>query len=286
MSDLNVIHAAHLAQVSDSGTPRRGRNQGELDLIADGAIAIRSGRIVAVGRTADVLSTWGDPAIPTVDASGKTVLPGLVECHSHPIFHGERHAEYAERLGGASLADVAARGGGIWSSVEASRRATSGELLKRLGHAYERIIKGGVTTLEVKSGYGLTTDQELRELELLNKSRMFTTMDVVITFLGAHVVPRDIGGDDPGARYTDLVEHDMLPAAAEQGYADFHDVTVEDGLFTPDQALRLMRASERCGLPVRVHADAWKPSRGLGNCGRRTCGVGRTPHVHERRRDS
>jgi imidazolonepropionase len=262
MHDLNVVHASQLAQVHDDGAARRGAAQGDMQLIADGAVAIRKGRIVAVGTTQDVLREWGDPTVPTIDATGKTVLPGLVECHSHPIFDGERHGEYAERLGGASLAEVAARGGGIWSSVRASRDASSAALLSRLGQAYDRIIQGGVTTLEVKSGYGLTTEQELRELEILHRSRVLTPMDVVITFLGAHVVPRDLSGPSADERYTELILREMLPAVIEQGVARFHDVTVEDGLFTPDQALRLMRASHALGLPVRVHADAWKPSRG------------------------
>ena len=118
MNDLNVIHAAALACVHDRGVVRRGPTQGELDVISDGAVAIRDGVVVAVGDTRSVLAAWGQRDIPTIEAVGKTVIPGLVECHSHPIFDGERHDEYAERLGGASLADVAAKGGGIWRSSD------------------------------------------------------------------------------------------------------------------------------------------------------------------------
>ena len=258
--DLNVVHAAQLAQVHDDGAARRGASQGEMHLIEDGAVAIRNGVIMAVGRTGDVLAEWDDSSVRTLDATGQTVVPGLVECHSHPIFAGERHAEYAERLGGASLAEVAARGGGIWSSVVATRSASDDVLLARLAQAYERIAAGGVTTLEVKSGYGLTVDTELRQLAVLQASRALTTMELVITFLGAHVVPRDLtGGADT---YTDLIATEMLPAVMRQGVAQFQDVTVEDGLFTPAQALRLMAESHTAGLPVRVHADAWKTSQG------------------------
>jgi imidazolonepropionase len=258
--DLNVVHAAQLAQVHDDGAARRGASQGEMHLIEDGAVAIRDGVIVAVGRTDDVLAEWRDPSVRTLDATGQTVVPGLVECHSHPIFAGERHAEYAERLGGASLAEVAARGGGIWSSVVATRSASDNVLLARLAQAYERIAAGGVTTLEVKSGYGLTVDTELQQLAVLEASRSLTTMELVITFLGAHVVPRDLtGGADA---YTELIATEMLPAVTRQGVAQFQDVTVEDGLFTPAQALRLMAESHAAGLPVRVHADAWKTSQG------------------------
>jgi imidazolonepropionase len=260
VADLNVFHAAQLAQIHDDGAARRGGNQGDMHLIEDGAVAIRDGVIVAVGPTDTVMAEWGDPTVPTIDATGRTVVPGLVECHSHPIFAGERHAEYAERLGGASLAEVAARGGGIWSSVVATRSASDDELLARLVQAYQRIAAGGVTTLEVKSGYGLTVATELQQLAVLEASRLLTPMELVITFLGAHVVPRDLtGGAD---RYTDLIVAEMLPAVMRQGVAQFQDVTVEDGLFTPAQALRLMDESRAAGLPVRVHADAWKTSQG------------------------
>ena len=227
-------------------------------------MAIRKGRIVAVGATAEVLAAHGDDDVPTIDARGRCVLPGLVECHSHPLFAGERHHEYAERLGGASLAEVAARGGGIWSSVVATRRATDDELLAMLSTRLRRIMEGGVTTLEVKSGYGLTVDEEMRGLELLQRARSMTPMELAITFLGAHVVPRDLDGDAEAraARYTDLIGGDMLSAVVAQGIAEFQDVTVEQGYFTPDQGLQLMRRSHDSGLPVRVHADAWASSRG------------------------
>ena len=270
--DLNVVHAAFVAQVRDRGAARRGHEQGELDLVPDGAVAVRDGIIVAVGATAAVLAEWGGPGVLTIDARGRCVLPGFVECHSHPLFAGERHDEYAERLGGATLAEVAARGGGIWRSVVATRGASDDELLARLDAAYRRILAGGATTLEVKSGYGLTVADELHQLELLDRSRPATPMDLVVTFLGAHVVPRDLPtasasasagtGDDGGERYTALIDREMLPAVVAQRCAAFQDVTVEQGLFTPDQALRLMARSHDLGLPVRVHADAWAPSRG------------------------
>ncbi|HEY4331266.1 MAG TPA: hypothetical protein VGM78_01800, partial [Ilumatobacteraceae bacterium] len=181
--DLNVVHAAALSRVTDGGTARRGASQGELNTVADGALAVRGGVIVAVGSTADVLAAHGTDDVETIDATGCTVLPGLVECHSHPLFDGERHDEYAERLGGASLAEVAARGGGIWRSVVATRASTDTGLLDRLAVAYWRILAGGVTTLEVKSGYGLTVAEELRGLHLLQQSRALTPIQLVTTFL-------------------------------------------------------------------------------------------------------
>lgn len=263
MNDLNVVHAAQLAVVRDRGTARRGPTQRELDLVAGGAVAIRDGIIVAAGPTAALLGEWAHPDVPAIDASGKTVLPGLVECHSHPLFGGDRHHEYAERLAGASLAEVAARGGGIWSSVVATRGADDDTLRNRLTAAYRRILAGGVTTLEVKSGYGLTVAEELRQLDLLAESRISTPLNLVITFLGAHVVPPDIAaGDEAAEEYCALIGDEMLPAVVAQGTAEFQDVTVEAGLFTSTQARRLIDRSHELGLPVRVHADAWAASEG------------------------
>lgn len=262
-ANLNVINAESLVTVLDSGTVRRGLGQGDIGLIPDGALAIRDGSIVAVGSTSDVLSQWSEPGIPEIDAAGKTVLPGLVECHSHPLFGGERHDEYAERLGGATLAEVAVRGG-IWASVVHTRNSDDERLLSNLASAFDRMIRGGVTTAEVKSGYGLTVQDELHHLELLETARGLTPMELIITFLGAHVIPRDLdpASGDPGQVYTDLVAGPMTDAVLAQGLAQFQDVTVEDGLFTPQQALSIMERSHEAGLTTRVHADAWKPSLG------------------------
>lgn len=257
MTDLNVIHAAQLVRVVDAGEPRRGAAQGELDMLADGAVAIRGGRIVAVGTTDALLADWRDDGVPVLDATGKAVLPGLIECHSHPLFAGDRHAEYQLRLRGASLAEIAGAGGGIWSSVLATRAAGDDELLAGLRTGYKRILAGGVTTLEVKSGYGLTPEHELHQLQLLNESRGMTPLSLVISFLGAHVVPAGLDAD----AYTRQVK-ETLPAVKAGRIAAFHDITCEKGLFTPAQAAELFAASRELDLPTRAHADAWAPSEG------------------------
>ena len=257
MSDLNVVGAACLACVRDRGSARRGAEQGELDLVFDGAVAIRDGVIVAVGPSDEVFGDFGDPSVPALDATGMIVLPGLIECHSHPLFAGERHPEYAERLAGASLAEIAARGGGIWASVLATRAASSEELLDALRSAYARILAGGVTTLEVNSGYGLTLSEEVRQRELLERSSALTPLELVITFLGAHVVP---AGVDAESYVSEVVS--MLDVVVERDLGAFHDITCERGLFTPAQALALFERSRSLGVPTRCHADAWASSEG------------------------
>jgi imidazolonepropionase len=257
VSNLNVIHAAALARVPDHGAARRGDDQGELGLVADGAVAIRDGLIAAVDTTETVLRDWVENDIPTFDATGMTVLPGLIECHSHPLFAFRRHGEYARRLAGASLQEIAAEGGGIWATVQSTRAASDGQLLDGLRGAYERILSGGVTTLEVKSGYGLTENTELHQLELLEVSRSMTPMSLVISFLGAHVVPADLDGDTYTAQVLE-----MLPKVLDQGIASFHDITCERGLFSPSHATAMFERSRQLGIPTRAHADAWQSSEG------------------------
>ena len=254
-ADLNVIHAASLARIQDSGTARRGDQQGRLDLVADGAVAIRSGRIAAVGSTGAVLARCPDPA-PTLDATGLTVLPGLVECHSHPIYAGRRHWEYPRRIQGAGFRQLRAEGGGIWSTIMATRAAADQDLVDQARRAYAQILAGGATTLEVKSGYGLTLDQELR---LLRQSAQGTPLDLVYTFLGAHVAPQD---GRTAEAWAAEVRDSVLEAVQAQGIAQFHDVSCEEGDYSAPVALDLLEASRRRGMPTRVHADASADSLG------------------------
>ena len=252
--DLNVIHAAQLARVSDRGGPRRGRDQRELDLVADGAVAIRSGRIVAAGPTATVLGEWGDPAVATLDATGCTVLPGLVESHCHPLFKPAPHPEAAERL---ALAEIAGREDGIWETVQATRAASDDELLAQLARTYRQLLGGGVTTLECKTGYSLTADGEVRDLRLLHQSRSLTPITLVTTFLGAHMVPPDAACEE---QYVDTVVGEMIPAlGATAAYADF---CCDGDLFTAANVGRMLDAARDHGIPTRIHADGWAAADG------------------------
>ncbi len=257
-SDLNIIHASHLVRIQDSGEPRRGDLQGELNLLTDGAVIIRQGRIVGVGETQKVLNEFSD-AVPTIDASGMSVLPGLVECHSHPIFAGRRHWEYVRKIQGATSRQIREEGGGIWSTILATREAEDGQLIDRAAEAYAKILAGGVTTLEVKSGYGLTMEQELRLLRLLRESAGRTPLDLVYTFLGAHIAPQDGPTPESWARE---VRETVLPAVRKQGIAEFHDISCEDGDYSAPLAADLLKDSRQQGIPTRVHADASSDSRG------------------------
>lgn len=256
--NLTIVHATSLACITDDNSPRAGRTQGELNIIPDGAVAIRDGIIAAVGPSDDILAQYGDDA-PLLDARGKTVLPGLVECHSHPIFAGNRHWEYVRRIEGASGKDIRAEGGGIWSTIVNTRKADDEVLVRNTVRAFRQIAAGGVTTVEVKSGYGLDTEGELRLLRLLKQAAGQTPMDVVITFLGAHIAPQDGRSTDA---FVQAVRDEMLPAVLAQGIAESQDLSCENGDFSAAQAKELIECSAALGLPVRVHADASSDSRG------------------------
>ena len=252
MNDLNVIHADILASARDHGEPMQGKGQGELHLIEDGAVAIRNGVIACAGPTKQVLRDAGEDA-PTIDGTGCTVLPGLVESHSHPVFSGNRHHEYGMRIKGLSGQAIRKSGGGIWSTILNTRNAPDQALMDNALNAFQNILAGGAATLEVKSGYGLTTGQELRLLGILNQAATQTPLDIVITFLGAHIAPQD--GPSPET-YAAEVRDEMLPKVMAQGIAQFHDITCETGDFSADLAADLLAASRKAGMPARVHADA------------------------------
>lgn len=257
-ADSLIVHAASLCQIVDRGEPRRGAAQSELDLIHDGAVAIAGERIIAAGPTNEVLRACDTSAAEVYDARGKTVLPGLVEAHSHPVFAGSRYLEYAQRLSGVSLQEIVASGGGIWNSVVRTRAAADDELLGNTARAFERMLADGITTVEAKSGYGLTPDEELRGLRLIDAARRGVALDVAATFLGAHVVPAGMDTD----RYVEQICDEMLPMVAAQGIAEFCDITCEGGYFDARQAGRMIDRAGQYGLPVRIHADAWLPSGG------------------------
>jgi imidazolonepropionase len=258
VADQLIVHASALCRITDHGEPRRGAAQSDLNIVEDGALAIAGERIIAAGTMAEVLRACDASSAEVYDASGQTVLPGLVEAHSHPVFGGSRYLEYAQRLSGSSLQEIVAAGGGIWNSVLRTRATPDDELLAGMIRVFDRMLQDGITTVEAKSGYGLTPEQEIRNLLLVEAARAQTLLDVAPTFLGAHVVPAGMDTDAFVAQICD----EMLPAVAAQGIAEFCDVTCESGYFDVAQATRVVERAAAYGLPCRIHADAWLPSGG------------------------
>jgi len=245
-ADLIVEHAAELLVCPPQGDG--------LGLIGDAALAARSGRILWVGPSAELDEHAArDRQTTVLDARDKLVMPGLVECHTHLIFGGSRAHEYQLRIAGASYAEIAAAGGGIMSSVRATRAASDEELRARGRERLRRFLRHGVTTLEAKSGYGLSTEQELRLLGLYAQLDGQQPVSIVPTFLGAHVVGPEYR--DAPERYVELLIEEMIPEVARGKLARFCDVFCEEGAFSLAQSRRILAAGLEHGLRPKLHAE-------------------------------
>lgn len=252
-----VTNCSQLVTLAGPAAPRTGRAMRDLGIIADGAMLVENGRIARVGRRNDVEPLIAaDDAV--VDAGGRAVLPGFVDAHTHPVFAGNRAAEFERRIEGASYAEIAASGGGIRSTVRATRAATEDQLLDAARRYVRWFHSGGTTTIEAKSGYGLTLEDELKILRAIGR---LENLRCVPTFL-VHEVP-DEYRSRPSA-YTDLVIDEMLPEVAnrQKPIARFCDVFCEPGIFSIEDSRRILSAARALGLGLRIHADQLSDSGG------------------------
>lgn len=249
-------HATQLVTLSGtSRAPVTGKQMNELGIIEDGAVWIEDGTIRYVGRDADVATQVGSriDEAEQLDASGKVVTPGLVDPHTHIVFAGSREREFEMRLNGATYMEIMNAGGGIHSTTRATREASEDELYEQTTLRLDAFLKHGVTTLEAKSGYGLTLEHEMKQLRVAKRLNDRHPIDIVSTFMGAHAVPTEFK-DDPD-RFVDIVIHDMLPAVAKSGLAEFNDVFCEKDVFTPEQSEKILNAGKAHGLLPKIHAD-------------------------------
>ena len=219
--------------------------------IADGALAARDGRIVFAGPRSEMPAALS--AHETIVCEGRWITPGLIDCHTHLVYAGDRAHEFERRLEGASYEDIARAGGGILSTVKATRAACEDGLVRSALPRLDALLSEGVTTVEIKSGYGLDLGTESRQLSAARRLGRVRPVDVVTTFLGAHALPPEAGGDK--GTYIDRVCREMIPAVAEQGLADAVDAFCEDIAFSPAQVARVFEAAKAAGLPVKLHAD-------------------------------
>jgi imidazolonepropionase len=235
--------------------PRRGPSLSRLEIIKDGALLVRDGVIAAVGARALVEALTDAKNAPTLDLGGRVVLPGFVDSHTHLIHAASRAEEYELRIAGASYQEIA-RKGGILNSVKKLRAATA-QALKQRGHAaLKRFAAHGTTTIEAKSGYGLDVASELKILSLHRELVAEQPLDIVSTFLGAHVIPAEYRNRPEGARkYIDLLTEKLIPEVASSKGAEFCDVFCDRDAFTPRQAEHILEAAKRYGLTPRLHAE-------------------------------
>jgi imidazolonepropionase len=254
-ADLIVEGAAELLTLSGTGTrPRLGAELRELGILRQGAVAVRRGKIVWIGPTADLLTSVRPLAFcKVIDAQGKTVMPGLVDPHTHLVFAGARDNEFAMRIQGKTYQEIAAAGGGINATVAATRAASKADLKAAARRALDTMLSLGTTTVEAKSGYGLDLGNEIKILEVIRELDEDGPATLVSTFMGAHEVPPEFR-QNPEA-YVDLVITRMIPIVASRKLARFCDVFCEAGVFSVQQTERIFRAAQAVGLELRVHAD-------------------------------
>ena len=226
----------------------------DADLVVheDAAVAVVDGRVASVGPTEDVTADYPpENAATAVDADGQAVLPGFVDSHTHMVFAGDRSDEFAARLGGADYQKILSEGGGILRTVRAVRAASDEQLVEGLLSRLDTALAYGATTVEVKSGYGLDRETELRLLSAIDEANERHPVDVVATFMGAHAVPAETTADE----YVERVIDEQLPAVAEQGVATFCDVFCEEDVFTVEQSRRVLEEGRDHGLAAKIHAD-------------------------------
>ena len=261
-----IFYNARIFTPKDEGYPSSGVNQGTVIQYHPGALAVRDGRIAGIGEEQTVLD---EPALENVsmkvDCGGRCLVPGFVDPHTHMCFARLREAEFDMRINGMSYLDILKQGGGILSSVRDVREAGELELYRTTRSRVLTALGLGTTTVEIKSGYGLDTESELKMLRVIDRVARQTSMDVVPTFLGAHAIPQEYT-DSPGA-YVDLIINEMLPAVRDQGIAKHCDVFCEEGVFTIDQSRRILTAAKQLGMAVKLHADEIRDLGGAGLAG-------------------
>ncbi len=255
-----LFRRARIYTPLDPGRPAAGPGQDRLESWADGALLVRDGRIAAVGGEREVLaglrarSPGGAARIEReLDCEGRCLIPGFVDPHTHLCFTGRREAEFLLRLAGAEYLDILKAGGGILATVAAVRAAPEEELFAVTRERALAALRLGTTTVEIKSGYGLSTEAELKQLRVIGRVGRETPLTVVPTFMGAHAVPPEFQGSPEG--YLQLLVNETIPAVARAGLARFCDVFCERGVFTAGQSRRILEAARAAGLGLKIHAD-------------------------------
>ena len=258
MSSLAVLHASHLVTLAGPKRPRVGTEMSELAIIHDGGMLIRDGKIDILGPSDEIEKNARGSEI--VDARGRVVLPGFIDAHTHLVFAGNRLDDFERRARGETYEQIAKAGGGIWSTVAKTRAANDADLFTQAQKRANWFLRCGATTVEAKSGYGLTVEDELKILRVIRRLNQEIPLEIVPTFLGAHAIPRE--DRDSPERYVDLVIDEMLPRVAKENLAEFCDVFCERGYFDLEQAREILVAAKKRGLKLRIHADQLTNSGG------------------------
>lgn len=256
-----MIHNLSEIATPEGSVPRRGAEQGRISRRRGEVVLCREGRIAFVGSEAELEREHGPlDGVDRLDGNGGTLIPGFVDPHTHLPWAGSREEEFSMRLKGATYMEIAAGGGGILSTVRSTREASAEELAGLATGRMNHMLRHGTTTAEAKSGYGLSLEDELKQLEAIRRASDGHAVDLVPTLLAAHETPPEHRGEP--SRYVDIVCNEIVPAAAEQGIARFCDVFCEEGVFTQEDSRRVLTAGREHGLGPRLHADEFVDSGG------------------------
>jgi len=259
LPDLLIQNCGQLLTVAGaSRRPKILKGMDDLGIVLDGAVAIKDGNIIGVGTTKQLGKKYNKKGIQVINASGKVVLPGFVDCHTHAVFGGDRAGEFVRRLQGANYLEILKKGGGILSTVENTRKLTLEKLINVSKKYLDTMLLHGTTTVEVKSGYGLDKNNELKILKALQYLQKTHPIDIVPTFLGAHTIPSEYQSY-PDA-YVDFVCN-ILPAA--KAYATFCDVFCDEGGFDAEQTERILSAAKKLGFWLKIHINEFKDIGGV-----------------------
>ncbi|GHV74096.1 imidazolonepropionase [Spirochaetia bacterium] len=260
-SSLLLYHASQLVTPLGNSL-KHGKDMGKLEIISDAAVYIEGDTIKETGPTGMLLKkhSLDTSGMESIDLSGKAIIPGFVDSHTHFIFGGYRPEEFIMRLSGAQYLDIMKMGGGIQSSVDATRKTPAETLFKDGFTRLNDMLSMGVTTVEGKSGYGLDKDCELKQLEVLNRLNKEHPVDVETTYMGAHAIPRDYPGGS--SAYIDFMLKDVLPLVREKKLARFADIFCEEGVFTTEESAKYLRACKDMGFGTKIHADEIIPLGG------------------------
>ena len=252
MSSLAVLHASQLITLGGPPRARSGKELGDLGIISDGGLLAADGRITHVGRTREIEKLC-QRNTEVVDAGGCAVLPGFVDAHTHLVFAGNRLEDFESRARGETYRQIAKRGGGIQTTVQATRATTEDDLVALAKNRASWFLRNGTTTIEAKSGYGLTLKDELKILRVIRRVGAETPLETVPTFLGAHAFPPEFRENHAG--YISLIIDEMLPAIAQEKVAEYCDIFCEQNYFDVEDSGRILTSAKQLGLKLRMHVD-------------------------------
>ena len=259
---LLVTNIAFLAGIQPTDKLRlEGKEMARLETIANAFLYVEDGRIHSYGTMSDLAKCNLPSDVQQIDAKGGSVLPSWCDSHTHIVFAGSREQEFVDKIRGLSYAEIAKRGGGILNSADKLHDMSEDELYQQAMRRVDEVIRKGTGCIEIKSGYGLNTADELKMLRVIKRIKETTSLKVVATFLGAHAVSREYAGRQ--SEYVDLVIREMIPAVAKENLAEYIDVFCDTGFFTPEETARILEAGAKYGMRGKIHADELASSGGV-----------------------